>query len=80
MDSRDELLTSKEVCALFKVTGYTLMRWAREGKITYTLTPGGRRRYPRVEVERILDQGRVTVNHDAATVNYGSEFSSLTDD
>lgn len=57
------LLSRKEVAALFDVSPHTVYRWAREGRLPYLLTPGGRRRYPREEVER-LAAASTLVHHD----------------
>ena len=46
-------LSRREVAALFNVSPHTVYRWAREGRLPYLLTPGGRRRYPRDAVERL---------------------------
>ncbi len=46
-------LSRVEVAALFDVSPHTIYRWTREGRLPYVLTPGGRRRYPREEIERI---------------------------
>jgi excisionase family DNA binding protein len=37
----------------------TLRKWANEGKISYTRTVGGRRRFPESEITRLL--GKETV-------------------
>lgn len=49
-----DLLTPAEVAALFNVNPKTVTRWATEGRIRYTRTLGGHRRYPRSEVDRLL--------------------------
>ncbi len=48
-------LTSKEVADLFGVSRATVTRWAREGRLVSLVTLGRQRRYPRVEVERLLE-------------------------
>ena len=56
---KTEFLTRSQVAALFGVSPHTVTRWAREGRLPSHLTPGGQRRYPRVELEdlhRILSQ------------------------
>jgi excisionase family DNA binding protein len=53
-----ELLTPAEVAQLFRVTPTTVTRWAKEGKLTGTRTPGGTRRYYRAQVEALLKGGR----------------------
>lgn len=49
----EKLLLMKEACQLLGVTTTTIQRWDREGKIRIVRTPGGRRRIPLSEVERI---------------------------
>lgn len=56
--SASALLTPKEVGQLLRVTAQTVTRWAREGKLAYTTTFGGHRRYYRAEVELIVEKGR----------------------
>lgn len=50
----DKLLLMKEACEALGVTTKTIQRWDKEGKIRIVRTPGGRRRIPLSEVERIL--------------------------
>lgn len=53
MDADKRFLTRLDVSTLFEVSPHTVYRWTREGRLPYVLTPGGRRRYPRQEVERL---------------------------
>lgn len=50
----DDLLRPAEVAELFGVRPPTIARWAREGKLTPFLTPGGHRRYSRTSIQRLL--------------------------
>lgn len=50
----DELLTSVEVANAFRVDPATVKRWARTGRLTSILTPGGHRRYKTSEINRRL--------------------------
>ncbi|MCG7336492.1 IS607 family transposase [Sporosarcina sp. ACRSM] len=50
----DKLLTMKEACGILGVTTKTIQRWDASGKIAIIRTPGGRRRIPLSEVERLL--------------------------
>jgi excisionase family DNA binding protein len=52
-----ELLTPAEVAAIFRVDPKTVTRWAEAGLIRNIRTLGGHRRYPRTEVERLLNRG-----------------------
>jgi excisionase family DNA binding protein len=38
--------TRAEAAQLFEVAPNTISRWARDGKLPFIETPGGRRRYP----------------------------------
>lgn len=51
----DRLLTPGEVAALFRLTPKTIGRWAANGWIVATRTPGGHRRYRESEVRALLD-------------------------
>jgi excisionase family DNA binding protein len=48
-----EYLTMTEACKLLGVHPSTLRRAANAGKIKAVRTPGGRRRFPRSEIERL---------------------------
>lgn len=50
------LLTVSEVAGLFGVSGKTVSRWAREGRIQAVRTLGGHRRFREPEVQRLLDE------------------------
>lgn len=50
MTTSTELLTPKEVAALFGVNPVTVKRWSIAGKLTAIKTRGGHRRYRRGEV------------------------------
>jgi len=53
MDADKRYLSRQEVAMLFEVSPHTVYRWTREGRLPYVLTPGGRRRYPRDEIQRL---------------------------
>jgi len=46
-------LSRREVALLFDVSAHTVYRWTREGRLPYIMTPGGRRRYPKEEIDRV---------------------------
>jgi hypothetical protein len=50
----DALLRPREVAAVFGVRTATIARWAREGRLTPLLTPGGHRRYRSLDVRNVL--------------------------
>ena len=49
-----QLLTTAEVADLCKVDPETVRMWARRGQIETITLPGGRKRFRREEIERIL--------------------------
>ena len=53
MDADKRYLSRLEVAVMFEVSPHTVYRWTREGRLPYVMTPGGRRRYPRNEIERL---------------------------
>jgi excisionase family DNA binding protein len=49
-----ELFRADEIQSLFGLRSVTtIYGWIRKGKIKYVVTPGGQKRIPRSEVERI---------------------------
>lgn len=54
-DPGDDLLTLTEVAEITGRTAITVSRWARSGKLPFTTTAGGRRRFRRADAEA-LDQ------------------------
>ncbi len=54
LPTEEALLTPREVAELFGVRTTTIARWAREGKLTPSFTPGGHRRYRRADVHEVL--------------------------
>lgn len=54
IDDRPELLTAAEVAEEFRVDRRTVTRWAKNGKLEYTRTPGGRIRFTRQAVDKAL--------------------------
>ena len=55
------MMTPGEVASAFRVDTRTLARWCRDGKIAYTTTIGGHRRYPRAEIMAMLEARKRTV-------------------
>jgi excisionase family DNA binding protein len=55
IDGDDELMTTAEVAALFRVDRRTPSKWAQAGRIRSIRTPGGKvRRYRRSDIEKLL--------------------------
>lgn len=50
---RGAVLGRKDIAEIFDVTPETVGRWAIAGKIGFFRTPGGNRRFPECEVERM---------------------------
>lgn len=50
-----DYLRVAEVAELFHVSTKTVVRWATEGKLPHVLTLGGHRRFPRADIERVVE-------------------------
>jgi excisionase family DNA binding protein len=50
-----QLLRTADVATLFQVSERTVSDWARRGRIPSVRTPGGHRRYPAAEIQRLLE-------------------------
>lgn len=50
-----EYLRVAEVADLFHVSTKTVVRWATEGKLPHVLTLGGHRRFPRADIEKVVE-------------------------
>jgi excisionase family DNA binding protein len=59
-NSRELLLTPREVASMFRVDPKTVTRWAKAGKLSAIRTLGGHRRYREAEVREYLSEVRVT--------------------
>ena len=51
--SADDRLTPQQVADIFHVDPKTVARWARMGKLDFTTSLGGHRRYFRAQVEEV---------------------------
>jgi excisionase family DNA binding protein len=49
----DDLLTSAEVARMFRVDPKTVIRWVKAKRIPVIITPTGRFRFRRAEVEQL---------------------------
>lgn len=56
LTKRGEFLRVAEVADLFHVSTKTVVRWASEGKLPHVLTLGGHRRFPRADIEQLVDR------------------------
>ena len=50
-----DYLRVAEVAELFHVSTKTVVRWATEGKLPHVLTLGGHRRFPRADIEKVVE-------------------------
>lgn len=50
----EEILTTKQVAELAKVSRQTVARWAADGKIAAAVLPGGQLRFSREDIEVML--------------------------
>lgn len=56
-EQHEEYLTPQQVGKLFNVHAKTITRWARDGKLDFTYTLGGHRRYKKSQVLALLNDG-----------------------
>jgi excisionase family DNA binding protein len=49
-------LRAAEVADLLHVSPKTVSRWAKEGKLPFLKTLGGHRRYPAVEIRKLINE------------------------
>ena len=56
MAKTGDYLTPNQVAELLHVAPVTVRHWASRGKLPFVVTPGGHRRFPRAEVERLARQ------------------------
>jgi excisionase family DNA binding protein len=64
----DDLLTPREVAQVFGVNAATIGTWARAGRLVFTRTPGGHRRYRWADIRTLLterDPVQVQLEEDA---------------
>jgi excisionase family DNA binding protein len=54
--AQNDYLRAAEAAMLLHVSPKTVSRWAKEGKLPHIVTLGGHRRFPRVEIERLLER------------------------
>lgn len=51
--THNDSLSPGEVADLLKVSPVTVRHWAREGRLKFVTTPGGHRRFSRVDIEQL---------------------------
>ena len=59
-----DLLTPAEVAAIFRCHPRTVVRWAKEGKLSFVRTLGGHRRFHRAEVQGLIDGSKTERTED----------------
>lgn len=57
MASSIDLLSLSQAASLLNVHPATLRRWADQGDVLVVVTPGGHRRFPRSEIDRLMGIG-----------------------
>jgi excisionase family DNA binding protein len=55
MPEGTDYLRTSEVAGLLHVSEKTVSRWAKDGKLPFTRTLGGHRRYVRADIEALRD-------------------------
>ena len=61
MDAEEPLLSLGQAAKRLNVHPVTLRRWANNGDILVVLTPGGHRKFPKSEVDRLLNASQPKV-------------------
>ncbi len=78
-DRSDEpLLTLKQAAQRLSVHPATLRRWANQGDILVVVTPGGHRRFPRSEVDRLARRQSGTPGESALPITLEQQALSHT--
>jgi excisionase family DNA binding protein len=63
---RDGWYTTGDIARLVGVTDRTVANWARAGALPHSLTPGGHRRFLKIDVERFLAERNVRTGREVA--------------
>lgn len=50
----DRYIATADVARMLHVSPKTVARWAKDGRLPFIRTLGGHRRYPKVEIERLV--------------------------
>jgi predicted site-specific integrase-resolvase len=75
--SDSDLLRPREVAMIFDVRPATVARWSQEGRLAYTLTPGGHRRYWWAGVRKILESEGTTLRRRRAPTSLPGALKAL---
>ena len=76
--SEEPLLTLKQAAERLSVHPATLRRWANQGDILVVVTPGGHRRFPRSEVDRLARRQGGTLGDSALQITLEQQALSHT--
>ncbi|HSE29378.1 MAG TPA: BldC family transcriptional regulator [Candidatus Saccharimonadales bacterium] len=82
IDPDDQLLTSGEVAALFRVDPKTVPRWVKAGRLSSKRTPGGHHRFRVGDIRALMagvadDEGETDISgNDARQDEQGEDVSS----
>lgn len=63
-------LTATQVGAIMQVSGKTITRWARAGKLPFSRTLGGHRRFPEQEIRDLVTLNTVPADPPPGTPGY----------
>ena len=58
-DINDVYLRTAEAAKILRVSGKTVSRWAKDGKIPHVITLGGHRRFPEIAVRALAERLKV---------------------
>jgi excisionase family DNA binding protein len=61
--SEQSLLTPSEAAELLHVAPTTIRHWAQNGRLAFTTTPGGHRRFTREDVLSLMSSSKASVNN-----------------
>jgi excisionase family DNA binding protein len=61
-DEGDVYIRTAEAAKILRVSGKTVSRWAKDGKIPHVITLGGHRRFPEVAVKALADRLKIDVS------------------
>ena len=55
-------LTTADLARIFEMSEATIRRWARQRRLPYLVSPGGQYRFDAHEIQRLIEQRRVSYN------------------
>ncbi|HET7482043.1 MAG TPA: helix-turn-helix domain-containing protein [Actinomycetota bacterium] len=73
-EETDVYLRTAEAAKILRVSGKTVSRWAKDGKIPHVITLGGHRRFPETAVRRLADRLSIEATNESSD---GATLDSL---